>query len=528
MLIAFISCEEEPTSPLGQTNKLEFESIVANSVSYRSANIYCKISHLNQNNPDLFGLIYSTSGNPDISDQLITAETDTVVNISLETLDPGTDYYYKLFLKYGDKYFFSEIFQFTTPELGTPVVSTSLVTSITASTAISGGEISEDGGEPVTAGGVCWSTSQNPTILDSYTEDASGIGSYTSTITGLSPGIIYYLRAYATNSIGTAYGNEYSFQTEDGLAQVSTSPVSGITENSAATGGIVSSDGGFPVTERGVCWSTNENPTISDNHTVDGAGLDSYTSQITGLNSFTKYFVRAYATNAVATSYGDQVSFATICPQTITDYDGNTYSSVAIGEQCWMNKNMRVTHYPDGTSIPWVLSESQWIDLEDNNTDDAYCYYDNETTNASVYGALYSWAAATGDNSSGSNANPSGVQGICPDGWHLPSRSEWEQLYNYLTNNGYDGNEANALKSTSGWDSGGNGTDNFGFNAKPSGMREEEYGNFSLLGHSAYIWTSTDDGGVAATAVRVSYNYFDIVFLTPNMSYGFAVRCVMD
>ncbi len=120
----------------------------------------------------------------------------------------------------------------------------------------------------------------------------------------------YYLRAFATNSVGTAYGNQVSFTTlQITLPTVTTSPVTNITATTATSGGNVTDDGGATVTARGVCWSTSQNPTISDFHTIDGSGTGIFVSQMTGLLLVTNYYVRAYATNSVGTAYGDQLSF---------------------------------------------------------------------------------------------------------------------------------------------------------------------------------------------------------------------------
>ena len=107
---------------------------------------------------------------------------------------------------------------------------------------------------------------------------------------------------------------------------------------------------------------------------------------------------------------------------TIIDYDGNTYRTIELGDQWWMVSNLKATRYADGTEIPLVESTSDWKDL--GYDDLAYCYYNNSADNeARIYGALYTWAAAMNDATS-SYSNPSEVQGVCPDGWHLPSDEE--------------------------------------------------------------------------------------------------------
>ncbi|MEI7726806.1 MAG: LamG-like jellyroll fold domain-containing protein, partial [Bacteroidota bacterium] len=409
-----------------------------------------------------------------------------------------------------------------------PTVSTTPVSSITQNTVISGGNVTSDGGAAVTSRGVCWSTFSNPTISDSHTFNGTGTGTFTSNLNGLSPNTLFYLRAYATNSVGTAYGNEVSFTTLlywacgaaitinhvagaiapvdktttygtvtnipgepekcwitsnlgsdrqafaandptepsagwywqfnrkqgyknngtsftpawtinfilensnwlyendpcaieigsgwriptssewynvddagnwyswygpwnselklhsagtlnssggfhdpggignywsstqydaynggflflDGgnnsylgnaikscgmtlrclsdpvtaaLPTVTTSVVSNITQNTAIGGGDVTSEGGAGVTDRGICWSTSPNPTISDSHTTNGSGQGVFVSNLTGLPANTLCYLRAYATNSVGTAYGNEVSFTTLsywsCGATIT------------------------------------------------------------------------------------------------------------------------------------------------------------------------------------------------------------------
>lgn len=201
----------------------------------------------------------------------------------------------------------------TGPILAT--VDTTAVTGITTTTATSGGSVVTDGGATVTARGVCWNTTVNPTIADSHTTDGSGTGSFTSSLTGLTPGTTYFVAAYATNSVGTSYGFDATFTTTTTttvtLPTVTTVAPTNVTGTTATSGGNVSSDGGGTVTARGVCWSVAPNPTVGDAHTTDGSGTGAFTSLITVLSPSTPYHVRAYATNSAGTAYGDDQVFTT-------------------------------------------------------------------------------------------------------------------------------------------------------------------------------------------------------------------------
>jgi uncharacterized protein (TIGR02145 family) len=186
--------------------------------------------------------------------------------------------------------------------------------SITATTATLGGEVKNIGRTAVTERGMCWNTTTSPTIINNKLAVGSGKGVFESTVSGLAKGTKYYARAYATNTAGTAYGNETSFTTLANIPTLSTSIVSSITQTTAICGGTISSNEGATVTARGVCWSTNKNPTILDSKTTNGIGIGTFTSSITGLNPETIYCVRAYATNSEGTAYGEEFSFSTKLP----------------------------------------------------------------------------------------------------------------------------------------------------------------------------------------------------------------------
>jgi hypothetical protein len=211
------------------------------------------------------------------------------------------------------------LFQFceqeTDPKL--PEVTTTEVTEVGQFTATSGGKVASDGEATVIVRGVCWSSTTLPTIEDDKTEDGSGKGNFISSMTGLTNGTNYLVRAYAINKVGVAYGNQIEFKTSPTptIPTVTTTIASNITLSSASSGGNVTSDGNSPVTARGVCWGTSTGPTINDNKTSDGTGEGEFASTLTSLSVGTTYYVRAYATNAIGTAYGNEISFS---PNSIT------------------------------------------------------------------------------------------------------------------------------------------------------------------------------------------------------------------
>ncbi len=218
-------------------------------------------------------------------------------------------------------------FCYNAPQWGPclPQVTTNVVTNILGYTATSGVNIIANGGNAITSSGICWSINPNPTLLDSINANGNLNGNTSLNLINLSPGTTYYVRAYATNAGGTAYGNQLVFTTGAALPSLSTLNASNITFNSAIVGGNVTNDGGAPVTQRGVCWSTTQNPTLANNNLIIGSGLGSFNDTITGLSGNTTYYVRAFATNSSGTAYGNQISFTTFNSPTPISCIGGTF-----------------------------------------------------------------------------------------------------------------------------------------------------------------------------------------------------------
>lgn len=259
------------------------------------------------------GICWSTNHSPTVSGSHASAGNGLgEFTCNMTNLSANTTYYVRAYAKNAKGIGYGEEKNFTTLDFDLPEVTTAEVTDITQTTAKGGGEVTSDGGTTVTERGVCWSMSHNPTASGSHANSGTGTGNFTCNMNNLNAHTTYYVRAYATNSRGTAYGEEVSFNTSANPPTVSTGSVSSITTSSATGSGNVTSDGGSPVSERGLCWSTHHEPTISSTHVSVGDGTGEFTGAMANLTANTTYYVRAYATNGVGTSYGDEVEFSTL------------------------------------------------------------------------------------------------------------------------------------------------------------------------------------------------------------------------
>jgi hypothetical protein len=249
-----------------------------------------------------------------------------IFTASMTGLAAATTYFVRAFAVNGGGTSYGNEVGFTTLATSVPVLTTRPVIGISSSIAGSGGVISTDGGASITGKGVCWSLNPGPTVADTKTTDGAGTASFSSTMTGLNPLTTYYVRAWATNALGTAYGSQLAFTTTDLVTPGPTVPVVGTStsaitgSSTASSGGYVSNDGGSPVSARGVCWSTVQNPTLADScSTGGGTGIGYFSSTVTGLTGCgVVYYVRAYATNGTGTAYGNQSTVSTGLLATVT------------------------------------------------------------------------------------------------------------------------------------------------------------------------------------------------------------------
>jgi uncharacterized protein (TIGR02145 family) len=276
------------------------------------------------------------------------------------------------------------------------------------------------------------------------------------------------------------------------------------------------------IIQHGHCWSTTEIPTIEDSITRLGkvSTRGAFTSSMSGLTPFTTYYIRAYATDAGGTTYGNQVSFK---KSMFTDSrDDHEYKWVSIGNQVWMAENLA---YLPAVSPPTSGSYTEPLyyvfGYDGTSVSEA-----KDSANYKTYGVLYNWPAAM-NGSAGTYANPSGVKGICPDGWHLPSDPEWQQLIDFVSSDGHEGTEAMALKASEGWENSGNGTDDYGFSALPGGIREDG-GYFDDMPFYGKWWSATEDSEENAWKRYMSSDSEEVTTESDYKVFGLSIRCVRD
>jgi hypothetical protein len=342
------------------------------------------------------GVCYSTSEAPTTADSKVVYEGENenaAFSVVLRQLDYATTYYGRAYGINATGTIYGEQLSFTTDPV-VPALTTVDVADITGNSASSGGNVTVAGGAEVTARGVCFSTEENPTVDDEKTEDSEGLGEFTSTLEGLGGNTTFYVRAYATNSAGTGYGEQISFTTLVDAPAVNTAAVVEITQTSAISGGEVTYDGGGTVTARGLVWGVEENPTIEDNLIDGGEGVGAFISELTGLTKNTTYHVRAFATNSYGTSYGENISFSTLADITklwvVGDYNG------------WDNSD----------NAEFIISTA-----ESNGLAEGYVYL---TTGGIKLALDHSWsdAATFGDDGSGGLTNPGGNIPVPADGYY--------------------------------------------------------------------------------------------------------------
>lgn len=464
------------------------------------------------------GVCWSTSPNPTITNNKTTnGSGNGTFTSNLTGLTPNTVFHVRAYATnssgtaYGNDVTFSTLLNPTIP-----VVSTTAMNNITFNSAVSGGNVLSDGGSNVLFRGVCWNTSPNPTISNSKTTNGSGIGLFVSLVNSLDTGTVYYLRAYAMNNVGIAYGSEMTFATLSGIVNIATTTVTSINVSSAVSGGIITSDGGASVTTRGVCWSTMPSPTIADNKTIDGNGIGIYSSAIGGLSSNTTYFVRAYATSYFGTFYGNEVIFTTmtnwICSGVYT-------ANHITGNVAPANKMVSygiVTNIPGEPTKCWITSNlgasQQAITVNDASESSAGWYWQFNRKQGYMHDGTTrtpnsTWISNISENSDWQASNdPCNLE--LGSAWHVPTYIEWFNVEN-----------------TGGWNN-WNGPWNSNLKLHAAGNLVFSDGSLNNRGSTGYYWSNTQNNSVYGWYLYFYSGY--CYMITNNKAYGFTLRCLRD
>jgi uncharacterized protein (TIGR02145 family) len=429
--------------------------------------------------------------------------------VELTNLQPDADYIVRAWalneavgISYGNEV------QFTTMD-GIATITTAEATEITAFSAITGGEITDDGGAEIDERGICYATIENPSFDDTCITSGTGLGSFTIMLEELINDTAYYVRAFAENEIGLAYGSQKTFTTRDGLPTVITSEPFDISAFSAKVGGTVISDGGSPVTSRGVCYATTENPSFDDICVATGAGLGSFTVILEDLITDTTYFVRAFVENTTGIKYGINRSFT---PKLRDDTEIIEIINPATG-QTWMDRNLGASRAATSSTDSEAYGDLyQWGRSADGHQ---YRYSSTTSTLSSSnqpghgYFILapdpyYDWRSPQNDDLW------QGVDGInnpCPDSYRLPTGAEWEAERNSWSNNNASGAFNSPLK------------------LPMAGIRSFSSGSLIAVGSHGYYWSSTVSG---STARFLYFNSSPASMNNNARASGLSVRCLED
>ncbi|WP_395804392.1 fibronectin type III domain-containing protein [Daejeonella sp.] len=381
-----------------------------------------------------------------------------LTTFSDKTVDLNTNYTYRVnsFNQVGKSISYSN--EVTIKTLNVPALTTYAIDQISSNGANSGGTVTSDGGSTITSLGIVWDTATNPTIALSTKASSTtspSLGTFKSVMTGLKESTKYFVRAYATNSAGTSYGNELSFTTSASQPpRLFTKPISQISASGAISGGdLIPVD--ISIISRGVVWSTSINPTIQlSTKTSDGIVGDpsQFQSSINGLQPNTKYYVRAYATNTAGTGYGNELSFTTLF--------GTVVSATG---RIWMDRNLGASRV--ATSINDVEAYGdyyQWGRGADGHQKGTSATTNILSTtdvpqNSSFIkpgGEPHDWRSPSNDNLwQGVN----GINNPCPSGFRLPTIKEWEEEIATWSSKNRNGAFASKLKLPSAGFRGDNG-----------------------------------------------------------------------
>ncbi|MDB4494088.1 hypothetical protein N9233_02755, partial [Flavobacteriales bacterium] len=451
----------------------------------------------------------------DLSDGAsVSADTtggSTTIEYAVSGLTPGKVRYVSAYATnasgttYGD----------TIALLTSPGITTDAADELAAVSATLNATFSADS---ITAQGFVWGLQAD--LSDGANVSADSTGGSTAieySVSGLTPGTIHYVSAYATNASGTTYGDTIALLTSPGIT---TDAADELTAESATLNSTFSADS---ITAQGFVWGLQSDLSDGTNVSADTTGGSTAIEYaLTGLTEDATYYFSAYATNASGTTYGDTLSFvaqqAPCGDLTSVSYEDYDYDIVVIGTQCWFKENLRNEKYNDGSAIPTELNDAAWS----TTTDGAVAVYNNdETAYLADYGRLYNWYAVNTGN-------------LCPSGWHVPTNVEYVTLEMSLGmseseaygTGGRGTDQGTQMKSSPEDNPSWDGTNTSGFSGLAGGSRSND-GDFDSGGNTGYFWSASAVGTFAYRRALAGGNA-QVNGGSNKQRYGLSVRCVRD
>lgn len=516
------------------------------NITSNSALFNVSVSGSNIPAQSLRGVCYSLSPNPTFqNNKVLGSSNSTTFQLSLTQLSENQMYYACAFIEYQGNYMYSNPVKFNTSKEGseqpvfndgiqTPVMGSTQVSEISSTTAKAHSKIVDNGGSTILEKGFCYDKTQNPTITNSYIISYKLGMDIESDISGLQSGTKYFVRAYAKNAKGIAYGNQISFNTkvsQESQVQIdviTNTPFSIESHGIQVTGKMNNVPNIDFIKEMGFCYGTNPSPTLGDQKVISqhiNYSPSYFGYHIRGLQPNTTYYVRAYGvTIENDIIYGNVIPFNTsidpIQDRYQLNYNGYSYQIVKIGSQDWFAENLRTNSYANGDPIPELKDRLDWFNVKSG----AWCHYDNNPQNNDPYGKLYNWYVVEDS------------RNVCPNGWKVPTDSDWKTLEEQLgmlnqdlnrnSSRGQLQNIGGKLKKVNGWRNPNFGAENSAsFSAVPSGDRQN-FGLFGLLTEAVFFWSSTPNNDLSAWARWIFYNNGSIGRDPYVKSAGFAIRCV--
>jgi uncharacterized protein (TIGR02145 family) len=491
------------------------------------------------------GICWSKTNNPPtLDDSKTTGTTATGSFVSvMNSLEENTTYYVRAYATNSAGTGYGAVVTFTTPlNITVPVLTTAAITNLSHNTATSGGAITGNGGAAITASGICWSKTNNPpTIADSKTTGTTATGSFVSVMNSLESATTYYVRAYATNSAGTGYGAVVSFTTPAITVPVlTTAAITGLSHNTATSGGTITGNGGAAITASGICWSkTNNPPTLSDSKTTGTTATGSFVSVMNSLEAATTYYVRAYATNSAGTGYGAVVTFTTTADANSVTFTYNgasvTYGVITspVTGKKWLDRNLgasqvatafndrmayghlfqwgrpadghQLVTYSSSTIGSGVNGKTKTLAMTDAPGHSTFITPDNTVEQNGVF--VYDWRDNQNTNRWAINS-----QGSCPSGWHIPTRAEWDAETG-ITNSA---SAFTQLKLT---------VAGYRYGDFDGSGRE---GTVRTAGSFGYYWSSSVWPSGAGVSVYKDIASNDSFTDQLGRAYGLPIRCIKD